>query len=248
MKRHTAHDAGGHGEPWLITYADMVTLLMALFIVLLSVSTIDQQKAEEITEAMKKSVSQTKSKMTFQEIKKKVDAAVKENKVENQVKTTLTPRGVDIEFSSNVFFDSGSAELKTEALMLMGSTATILRELKYDDLKINVEGHTDSSPIKTALFPSNWELSTARSGRVLRFFIEKGVSEKRLEATGLAATHPKEGADGNVIAASDPSNRRVVIRVLRDPYWGFTKGKAPKAAGTGTATESGATPPDHGGH
>lgn len=214
----SSHDQGGHGEPWLLTYADMVTLLMALFIVLLSVSTVDQQKAEEMTQAVKKSVSQTSAKMTFQEIKEKVDKVVKENNLENQVTATLTSRGIDLEYSSQVFFDAGRADLKPEALKMLDATAKIIKAVKLQDVKVNVEGHTDGRPINTPQFPSNWELSTARASRVLRFMIEKGVDEKKLEAMGLAATRPKVGKDGKEISSDDPANRRVVIRVIRDPY------------------------------
>jgi chemotaxis protein MotB len=228
----TAHNQG-HGEPWLITYADMVTLLMALFIVLLSVSTVDQQKAEEMVEAVKEGAGakgQTKSKMTFQDIKQKVEKEIQANKMEDQVEAKLTPRGIDINFSSQLFFDAGKADLKPEAMKVLDATARILREIKLEDAKINVEGHTDSRPIRTAQFPSNWELSTARATRVLRHFLDRGVSEKKVEALGLAATHPKVGKDGNEIAAADPANRRVVIRVIRDPYAGFDKKHKAKQA------------------
>ncbi|MBM3270306.1 MAG: OmpA family protein [Candidatus Sericytochromatia bacterium] len=239
----TAHNQG-HGEPWLITYADMVTLLMALFIVLLSVSTVDQQKAEEMVEAVKEGAGaegKTKGKMTFQEIKAKVEKEIQSQNMQDQVEAKLTPRGIDINFSSQLFFDAGKAELKPEAQKVLDAAARILKEIKVDDAKIAIEGHTDSRPIKTAQFPSNWELSTARATRVLRYFLDKGVSEKKVEALGLAATRPKVDKDGKEISAEDPANRRVVIRVVRDPYAGFDK-KAKQA--------SAATPgkPAAGGH
>jgi chemotaxis protein MotB len=235
----TAHNQG-HGEPWLITYADMVTLLMALFIVLLSVSTVDQQKAEEMVDAVKEGAGaegKTKGKMTFQDVKEKVEKVVKDNKLDNQVEAKLTPRGIDIEYSSSVFFDAGKADLKPEALKALDATVKILNGLKMDDVRINVEGHTDSRPIKSALFPSNWELSTARSSRVLRYFIDKGVDETKLEAMGLAATRPKRDKSGNPIKADDPSNRRVVLRVVRDPYAGFDKKEKAERAKTATAKQ-----------
>ena len=247
----TSHNQG-HGEPWLITYADMVTLLMALFIVLLSVSTVDQQKAEEMVDAVKEGAGaegNTKGKMTFQEVKEKVEKVVKENKLDNQVEAKLTPRGIDIEYSSSVFFDAGKADLKPEALKALDATAKILKELKLADARINVEGHTDSRPIKSALFPSNWELSTARSSRVLRYFIDKGVDESKLEAMGLAATRPKKNKDGVAIKADDPANRRVVLRVFRDPYAGFDKKEkaAAKAKAAAAKPDAGHGGGGHGG-
>ncbi len=239
-----SHDQGGHGEPWLLTYADMVTLLMALFIVLLSVSTVDEQKAEEMTQAVKQSVSTSSSKMTFQEIKEKVDKVVKENNLQNQVTATLTSRGIDLEYSSQVFFDAGRADLKPEALKMLDATAKIIKAIKLQDVRINVEGHTDSRPINTPQFPSNWELSTARASRVLRFMIDKGVDERKLEAGGLAATRPKVDKSGKAIASEDPGNRRVVIRVVRDPY----AAQAAKAKGEALAKAKAAGNPETGGH
>ncbi|MBI6545576.1 MAG: flagellar motor protein MotB [Cyanobacteria bacterium NC_groundwater_1444_Ag_S-0.65um_54_12] len=217
MKYSVSHNQG-HGEPWLITYSDMVTLLMALFIVLLSVSKIDQNKAEEVAAAMKKSVSSAKTQMPFHDLKTKIDKMIQDNHLEKQVTATMTNRGVDIEFSSSVFFNAGRAEMLPAAIPLLDNTAKVLRELALADVLINVEGHTDDIPIHTVQFASNWELSTARATMVVRHLLNKGVNEKILQAMGLAATRPKvpnRDAAGKAITVNQAANRRVVIRLIR---------------------------------
>ncbi|MEB3238163.1 MAG: flagellar motor protein MotB [Candidatus Sericytochromatia bacterium] len=218
MRKRGDHADGGHGEPWLMTYADMITLLMALFIVMLSVSTIDQQKAEEITAAMKQSVSKRKSQMPFQDMKARIDKIVRENKLERQVTATLTPKGVDIEFASSVFFALGQADLLPEAGPILDKTAIALKGLNIAGVTMNIEGHTDDTPINSPRFASNWELSTARATNVVRYLIDRGVDEKVVQALGLAATRPKlpnRDEAGHVIPNNQAANRRVVIRLVR---------------------------------
>lgn len=208
-----------HSETWLITYSDMVTLLMALFIVLLSVSKVDQNKAEEMTEAMSKSVTKkSTAKKNFHDIKDKIDKMVQDNHLEKQVNAKLTPRGIDIEFSSSVFFAPGRGDLLAGAVPILSKTSTVLQSLKLTDVVMNVEGHTDDAPIATAQFPSNWELSTARATMVVRALIDKGVNKKILQAIGKADTDPKvpnRDKVGKPIAANQAANRRVVIRLIR---------------------------------
>lgn len=201
-----------------MTYADMITLLMALFIVMLSISTIDQQKAEEITAAMKKSVTSRKSQMPFQDMKARIDKIILDNKLERQVSATLTPRGVDIEFASSVFFEVGHADLLPEARPILDKTAVALKGLNIAGVTMNIEGHTDDTPINSPRFASNWELSTARATHVVRYLIERGVDEKVVQALGLAATRPKvpnRDETGHAIPNNQAANRRVVIRLVR---------------------------------
>ncbi|MBU6429628.1 MAG: flagellar motor protein MotB [Cyanobacteria bacterium REEB65] len=217
MKYKPGHNQG-HGEPWLITYSDMVTLLMSLFIVIVSVSKVDQNKAEELTQQFHKATGATsKASMPFHEIKQKVDKVIQDAHLQKLVQAKLTPQGVNIEFSSSVFFDAGKANLKPAAMPLLDKTAAALAPISKTNVTIDVEGHTDATPIHTAQFPSNWELSTARATQVVRYMIGKGVNEGTLQAEGLAATHPKvDDKTQKAIAPNDPANRRVVIRIIRE--------------------------------
>ena len=114
---------------------------------------------------------------------------------------------INMTFDSSVLFATGSADLSAQAKNDLADAATVFN--KYDDTNILVEGHTDSRPISTARYPSNWELSTARATSVLRFLVEDaGLDGARLSAAGYADTRPiAEGDD----PASLARNRRVEI-------------------------------------
>jgi flagellar motor protein MotB len=119
-----------------------------------------------------------------------------------------------LEMSSAAFFDSGSATLSATGKTILQNVAINLKSERFKDYRITVEGHTDDSPIRTAQFPSNWELSTARASAVVHFFLDQGIAADKLRAAGYADTFPKvpnRDANGNPIPANQAQNRRVVI-------------------------------------
>lgn len=120
------------------------------------------------------------------------------------------------EMSSSAFFESGSADLTDGGKAILRDIAVELKSSRYDGYNIVVEGYTDDTPIATARFPSNWELSTARAAAVVHFFLDQGLPAQRLHAAGYADTHPEfpnRDADGNGIPENQARNRRVVIRL-----------------------------------
>jgi chemotaxis protein MotB len=112
--------------------------------------------------------------------------------------------------TDKLLFDSGQATLQPEGDPLLEEVAMLLNVDKTHP--ITVEGNTDTQPIATSQFPSNWELSTARATTVVRFLIAHGVSAERLAAAGYAALHP---VDSNATAAGRARNRRVDIVLMR---------------------------------
>ncbi len=125
-----------------------------------------------------------------------------------QVKVTQSSKGVTLEINASVLFSSGDARLQPSSLQLL---AAVAKELSKIDNPIQVEGHTDNIPIKSDFFPSNWELSSARAGSVVRLFVEQGVAPGRLEAIGFADNKP---IDTNVTAEGRARNRRVNVMIL----------------------------------
>ena len=91
-----------------------------------------------------------------------------------------------VELSENILFDSGKADLKKEGQTALHEVASVLASIPDRDFQI--AGHTDNVPIKSAKFPSNWELSTARAVTVARFLATQGVPPTRLSAAGYAET------------------------------------------------------------
>jgi chemotaxis protein MotB len=114
-----------------------------------------------------------------------------------------------VELSENILFDSGRADLKTEGQAALTEVAGVLSSIQDRDFQI--AGHTDNIPIKSARFPSNWHLSTARALTVTTYLAEHGVAEKRLSAAGYADTQP---AAENDTAEGRQQNRRIEIVLM----------------------------------
>lgn len=117
---------------------------------------------------------------------------------------------VQIEINTSILFDVGSAELENDASEPLKALAKVLKPLPNP---IQVEGHTDNSPIKTKIYPSNWELSAARAASVVHLFNRNGVEPIRMTAIGYGQYRPK---DSNKTKKGRRNNRRVVVVILGD--------------------------------
>jgi len=287
--KRRGHGGGEHeesNERWLLTYADMITLLMALFMVLFSISSVNISKYETLQKSLKaafsgnilpggKSVAQQgatansanvpaqvelqaiepvategasalenstahgsqsssasssssaptsasavassakeaaarNQSAEFQHIKEELEAYARSHGFAKSVQTSIEARGLVIRvLTDDLLFASGQATLEPQASGLLSEIAQLLNVDTTHP--ISVEGNTDNVPIHSALYPSNWELSTARASTVVRFLITHGVGASRLTAVGNAEQHP---FDSNATAAGRARNRRVEI-VLR---------------------------------
>lgn len=142
------------------------------------------------------------------DLKAQVDAAVAVAGLQDAVQSEMEDRGLVLYVTSGVLFDASRAQLRSEGKELLTRLTPVLSPIAND---LVVEGHTDSRPINTREFPSNWELSTARATAVLRHLLAAGVvSPTRLSAAGYADTHPRDSGTG---AAALAANRRVDIVV-----------------------------------
>jgi chemotaxis protein MotB len=122
------------------------------------------------------------------------------------------PDGLVISLREAGFFESGSAKMKSTSQAAFDRIANMLRA---DDYRLRIEGHTDNAPIHNAQFPSNWELSTARSTEIVRLLLVRdGYSPDRLSAAGYAEFHP---VSTNLTAEGRGANRRVDIVILGKP-------------------------------
>lgn len=223
-----------HIDDWLVTYADMITLLLCFFILFLSLS-IAAVKKEEAAKRAQVQTAQTEMMIMPQEpalpsaardepeIAQTEIVLLPEMRVEERLAVPPAPaveekgdRLTTLEMDSAAFFDSGSARLNPAGREILRGVAEKIKSETYRDYQVAVEGHTDDTPIDTAQFPSNWELSTARAASVVRCFLEEGVSAQRLRAAGYADTFPKvpnRGAEGVPIPENRAQNRRVVIKL-----------------------------------
>ena len=146
-----------------------------------------------------------------QSILKVLDALVRDG----QVKVTQSSRGISVEINASLLFASGQAKLRADSDRVLQRVAQVLAT---GDQGIEVEGYSDDTPISTAQFPSNWELSAARASSVVRLFIDSGVAAARLSVVGYGPNRPVASND---TAAGRARNRRVTVMILAE-----TPGKA----------------------
>lgn len=238
--KHT-HQEEEAGEAWLLPYSDLMTLLLAVFIVLFAVSQVDagksQQMSEEFSEQMmtgsyvssqaenKKNSASSETKealekaiepnelQNLKELKADIDAKLQKEDMSAAVTTSIDKRGLVISFDNAILFESGSAEIKKENEYALLEVARMINNL---DNYIRIEGHTDNVPMHSEAYPSNWELSTARAVRVVQLFInECNVPPEKLVAVGYGEYRPV--AD-NSTAEGRTKNRRIDIIVLSEKY------------------------------
>jgi chemotaxis protein MotB len=237
-RRHKGGHEGGHenSERWLLTYADLITLLMVFFVVLYSMSQADSTKFQAVSAALQQafnvdimqgssatSISDGASTPTapidnlisnaevpqLARLQSKIQAVLDGAAQAPDVTVGTDREGIVIRLSGSYLFDSGRAELKPNSMGVLDVIASELRPLPND---IRVDGHTDSTPIDSPRYPTNWELSSARALAVTRYLSEvDGVRAGRLIAAGFGEFRPLAPNDSREHRAM---NRRVEIHLL----------------------------------
>lgn len=201
-------------EEWIVTYADMITLLFAFFVLLYAISDVDPYKFERVASSIETSVGkniEAEDRMTLEQVYTNLDNIIKEEGLTEQAEVSYAPVGVTIRFKGNVLFPTASADLSMDARPIFRKLAA---EIKARPYRVDVEGHTDDRPVTTDQFPSNWELSGSRASSVVRFLLENQVQPDKLRAIGYADTRPllpNKDESGNNIPENQAFNRRVEI-------------------------------------
>ncbi|AMW35166.1 OmpA family protein [Haematospirillum jordaniae] len=203
-------------ESWIATFADMATLLLAFFILLAAISKIDAVAFEQVSAGMAKGVGKREIKTPTEDLKQQVQKSVTSLKMQDVVAISTDSQGIVMEMGSGSFFAPDSAELDESAREILAKIAATIGAEQFKSFQIEVQGHTDDSPPETPQYPSNWELSGARAGTVVRYFEEAGIPRARMKTVGMADTAPKvanRGPYGDVLPQNQAINRRVVVRV-----------------------------------
>lgn len=216
------HDAAG-GMRWLLTYADLITLLLILFVVLYSMSKIDAAKFKDLAQMLRAAFGgvlkqgptflQGNGDRIIPDLVPRLSAAVAGPEGSGtRGEVFRNERGVVVRLmTDNVLFPRGATTLNDEMKSILDAMAPALKETGRP---VMVEGHTDDLPIRggAGKFASNWELSTSRATQVVRYLIEKcGVPAGMLSAAGYAEFHPVVPNTGERARAR---NRRIDIIVL----------------------------------
>ena len=214
-KQPEAHHEDHPDETWLIPYSDLLTLLLALFIVLFSSSNLDKNKMAQMEYSLAAALNaipidqQNGTILNFMEDAEKMDLG-------EDVGIGADGKGAILDINSLILFDGNSIKIKEEAKPALDKIAILLADNKYKRFQIVVEGHTDDQPFHSKEFPSNWELSSARAGAIVRYFIGKELSPSRFQAVGMAGISPKYpnlNHFGEPIPENRIRNRRVVIHI-----------------------------------
>lgn len=197
---------------WVVSYADFVTMLLALFMVMYAVLRIDNQKLTQFQNRVQKTFTngQNVTKYQVNNPSTNVEKILKNNLSQTKsVKLIKSDKGLIIRVNNKVLFDEGAATIKPEAQKTLTEIIKVLTKI---DNPVIIEGHTDSTPIKNTKYPSNWELSTARATNIISYIVKQGViSPKRLSAVGYGEYMP---ISNNTTISGRMLNRRVDIIVL----------------------------------
>jgi chemotaxis protein MotB len=206
---------GGGSQRWLLTYSDMITLMMVFFVMLFSTAQIDLKKYRRVAESLQRAfggsgavivpISEEEGGAWESEYTKPVlieaptisygpsdvsaelGDAIARAGIEGQVSVRTHIEGVIISLSEDLIFPPGSAELQPKGREALDDIASVLHAMPN---AVRVEGHTDDRPTDNPDYPTNWELSTARAVSIVRYLIEKGISPSRLSAAGMASYQP----------------------------------------------------------
>jgi chemotaxis protein MotB len=227
-------------ERWLLTYADLITLLLIFFIIMYVFSKQDVTKFKALATSLNRAFQGTSyvvgkapgpglrgggrpgqggggpaqtEEQALQRVKQEVQELAKQQGLQQEVSVSVEEKGVVVRLSDRVLFASGQAELSEHAREILRGVGTILR--KETGFYLRVEGHTDAVPIGSR-YPSNWELSSARAASVVRLFVsDVGLDPERLWVAGYGEHRPV--AD-NRTEAGRAANRRIEIVMLKSKY------------------------------
>lgn len=203
-------------DDWLVTYSDMVTLLLTFFVMLVSISRVDVVLFEQVKAGISKGVGKKDITTPVEALKIDVEDTIQTMKIDDIVGLGTDNRGIVIDFASAAFFEPGSATIRAEALPILERIAATLQSDLYSNFQVEVAGHTDDVPINTPQFPSNWELSALRATNVVREFEDEGVAKDRLKAIAYADVVPlvpNKDALGNPDPEAQEINRRIAVHV-----------------------------------
>jgi len=220
---------GPKGVPaYMLTYGDMMTLLLCFFVLLVSMSTMEVEKMKQAAASLKGALSA----LPFQDRVRpapispmrpaagalsrgrrsraiaRLRRVIREHEMEDVIKVQENPQGIHITIGDPALFDIGRAEIKPEFLPILNQIVEIIHT---GDEIIRVEGHTDNVPIHNPQYANNWELSIARALSVIRYIRnQQDIDTKRLRPVGCGEYHPVATNDTDEGRAL---NRRVEIYI-----------------------------------
>jgi len=265
------------GMRWLLTYADMITLLLAFFIILYSLSVIKQQRYEALVQALRavftgknvqvakihkthsapyplaqKALSakpnKIKTKNTNIQVFNAVKRVIEQNKLQSTVKVGAVPEGVTVVFLNGILFANASAQIQPQAYKALHDIGAAIRAVSSP---IVVQGYANKLPIDTPTYPSNWNLSADRASNVINYWVNQGIPPTRFMVEAFSSYAPLVP---NASAFGLVQNRAVAVVILnkgvtnlRDLAYGPASSIKAHTVKGGTGAKSTATAKGHAG-
>ena len=201
------------------TFADMVTLLMAFFVLLYAMSDPDPGKFEDFGVAMQEAISGEELESEFEQLTENLQEIIDEQEISDKVEIELTPKGIEIQMEGKALFAGCSADILSDMEPVISSISNVITELldnsDYKGYMIEVEGHTDNLPPTTCPdFETNWELSAYRATGVVEQLLASGIQKEKIKAIAMADSAPlvpNMDENGKSISENQAKNRRVEI-------------------------------------
>lgn len=221
----------GEEGGWALTLADMMTLLLCFFVLLLAIADVDKQKYKDVSDSLAAAMgvpvppkgssleyAPPSARMKINREQRnlfdlQLEMAHLVGRESDAIEIRMRPDSVALNLRGAVFFHLGAADLTPRAKEVLGKIAPTLVKTPYE---VIIEGHSDNLPIHSVQFPSNWELSSARASAVARFLIASGFSKSRIKVMGMADTRPllpNVDSLGNPIPENQQKNRRVTLLI-----------------------------------
>lgn len=217
-------------DGWVMTYADMMSLLLTFFILIVSFSSLQQSKFKQAAQSLQEAFGILEHQDSMIEFRnpvypelredstdsdvfyemQEIEQVILENGLDQEIQVELQEEGVLFRIQAPFLFGSGLADLREEPRKILDELSILFRKFPY---LVRIEGHTDSLPINSVRYPSNWELSAARAVTVARYFQGLGLPPERIAATGYGEYQPI--ADNGTAKGRD-KNRRVEIFLQLD--------------------------------
>lgn len=221
---------------WLLTYSDLITLLMVLFIMLYAASNMDKEKYKQISTSFKAAFNindsndvgvfddvnlnegksepiegdELSEEEKLKEVENNIEEVVSQLGLEKSITSSMEDSGILISINDNLLFENGDAELKDQYKTKLVKVAEVIKKIPND---VQVEGHTDNIPIENYKYKSNWQLSAIRAANVVEFLSERcKISPNRLSIAAYGEYKPKKE---NSTQEGRAINRRVNILILK---------------------------------
>tara|TARA_Y100000590_G_C15657392_1_gene991188 strand:- start:22 stop:699 length:678 start_codon:yes stop_codon:yes gene_type:complete len=208
-------------DGWMGTYGDMVTLLMAFFVLLYAFSDPDPGKMGELSSALNSALTNEEVKNEFKGLEKQLEEIVEDAELTEEVEISQTIKGIEIQMEGSTLYESCSADVNEDMAPVIANISKtitdILSNSEYTGYIVEVVGHTDNIPPTTCeYFDTNFDLSAYRATQVVNLLIDAGIEKSKLRAIGMADAEPlapNTDENGKPIKENQAKNRRVEILI-----------------------------------